>query len=236
MYSICSSSFITRMLQWIRFRLPEQQLLFCTSLSKHQALICYYTWKSRLDKPTYFPRDFCLGIAELYIIYGWLDWQSSCFTYLPNTARNQESNTHRRTTKVVFEPWTKNFAYISRNPPNNPKIFLHKLCPSPVEGRAGECMTVFWFFQLITNNRITIARKYIQKQIPNNKSNKIHELRTLVIKVVWYGVYQNARNLQIQVIAWVGESDNGRAVCTHARALARSLAPFRSNRKNRIFF
>ncbi len=27
--------------------------------------------ESRLDKPTYFPRDFCLGIAELYIIYGW---------------------------------------------------------------------------------------------------------------------------------------------------------------------
>jgi len=37
--------------------------------------------------------------------------------------------------------------------------------------------------------------------------------------------YQNARNLQIQVIAWVGESDNGRAVRTHGRTRARSLAP-----------
>jgi hypothetical protein len=35
--------------------------------------------------------------------------------------------------------------------------------------------------------------------------------------------YQNARNPQIQVIAWVGESDNGRAVRTRARSLPPSL-------------
>jgi hypothetical protein len=112
--SIWTLAFFTRLNTHVQYL---QQLIHYTYVAVDQipapwtaASIFYFSIKtsssnlllhleSRLDKPTYFPRDFCLGIAELYIIYGWLDWQSSCFTYLPNTARNLESNTHRQYTQ-----------------------------------------------------------------------------------------------------------------------------------------
>lgn len=72
MYNICSSSFITGMLQWIRFRLPEQQLLFCTSRSKHQALIRYYTWNHVLTNLLISPGIFAW--AQQSYILSMVDW------------------------------------------------------------------------------------------------------------------------------------------------------------------
>ncbi len=72
MYNICSSSFITGMLQWIRFRLPEQQLLFCTSRSKHQALIRYYTWNHVLTNLLISPGIFAW--AQQSYMLSMVDW------------------------------------------------------------------------------------------------------------------------------------------------------------------